>query len=317
MDSSRLPIYVLIGDDPYLRDQARNRIIRDLIGQADPQTCVSSHDADAALADVLDDLRTLAFLAEHRVVIVRQADPFVSKYRQQLEDYLARPAATGSLILEVASLPKNQRLYKAADKVGRIVHCKQPTGRDLIAWIRDEAERRGKKIQPQAASMLADWAGADLAQLSGELEKLATYVGKRDAIAPEDVAAVVPALAAAADFELTNALIAGDLSRALGALPAMLQARGDEFKALGILRWHLHKALAVAQGIAAGRRGEQVAAANKVPRFLTRDFAAMVQGRGLAGIQGDMRRLLAADLAMKTGAEPRAAMRDLVVGLCV
>ncbi len=317
MDANPQPIYVLIGDDPYLRDQARSRIVEELVGQSDPQTCVSSHDADAALADVLDDLRTLAFLAPHRVVIVRQADPFVSKFRQQLEDYLARPAASGSLILEVASLPKNQRLYKAADKIGRIIHCKQPTGRDLTAWVRDEAQRRGATIQPQAASMLADWAGGNLAQLSGELEKLATYVGSRDAITPEDVAAVVPSLAAAADFELTNALIAGDLSRALSALPAMLQARGDEFKALGLLRWHLHKALAVAEGIAAGRRGDQVAADNKVPRFLARDFAAMVQGRGQAGIQRDMRRLLTADLAMKTGAEPKAAMRDLVVGLCV
>ncbi|MFW5841644.1 MAG: DNA polymerase III subunit delta [Planctomycetota bacterium] len=311
------PIYVLIGDDPYLQDQHRSRIISELIGQADPQTCVSTHSGDAALADVLDDLRTLAFLASHRVVIVKDADAFVSKHRDKLENYLEKPASSGSLILEVSSLPKNQRIYKAANRVGLICPCAKPDKKSLPGWIRNEAGRLGVKIDSRAVQMLADAAGTNLAQLAGEMEKLATYVGDRAQITAEDVGQIVPAATGAADFELTNALTEGNLRRAMNALPPMLQTKGDEFKALGLIRWHLHKALAAAEALAAGQRPDQAAAVANVPGFLRRDFMNMVQKRGLGKIQSDMRRLLQADLAMKSGATAESAMRDLVVGLCL
>ncbi|MFW6062370.1 MAG: DNA polymerase III subunit delta, partial [Planctomycetota bacterium] len=107
------PIYVLHGNDQFLLDTWRKEIVSRLVGDADPQVCVTSFDASAELAEVLDELRTLPFLAPYRVVIVRDADAFVSAHRDALENYLDRPCQSASLVLMVSSFPKNTRLYKA------------------------------------------------------------------------------------------------------------------------------------------------------------------------------------------------------------
>ena len=49
----------------------------------------------ASLADVLDEVRTLPFLARCRVVIVEGADPFVTAHRKELEAYAEKPSTLG------------------------------------------------------------------------------------------------------------------------------------------------------------------------------------------------------------------------------
>ena len=311
------PVYILIGDDPWLRDQARHAIVAELIGDADPQMCVSNYDGDVDLATVLDDLRTLAFLAPHRVVVVREADGFVSTHRDKLQRYLEAPSSSGSLILLVNAMRTTEKLYKLADKIGQVIPCKPPSARDLPGWITEQARERGAAISRDAALLLAQWTGPNLAQLISELDKLITYVGERGRVEPADVSAIVASSAGPATFDLTNALTAGDLPRALTSLAGMLTTRGEELKTLGLLRWHIQKAVKAAEAVATGANPQQAAASAGVPGFLARDFGRMVQKRGLTKLHGDLRRLLMADLALKSGTDPGAAMRDLVTALCL
>ncbi len=46
-------------------------------------------------AEVLDELRTLPFLASRRVVLIKEAEPFVTTYAELLEKYLDHPSPTG------------------------------------------------------------------------------------------------------------------------------------------------------------------------------------------------------------------------------
>lgn len=47
----------------------------------------------AELASVLDDLRTLPFLSERRLVLVREADKFISLYREAVSRIMPRAPA--------------------------------------------------------------------------------------------------------------------------------------------------------------------------------------------------------------------------------
>lgn len=309
------PVYVLYGTDDFLRVEYRKRIISQIIGQADPQTSVTSLDATAELAEVLDDLRTVPFLAPRRAVIITDADAFVSAYRQQLEKYLDSPSATGSLILTVSSWPKNTRLAKLVAKIGEATDCSAPGQRDLLVWLTKSAAKRQKKIAPPAAQLLIQWRGEDLAALDGEMEKLSLYVGQRDQITTDDVSTLVTATAGPAAFALTNCITSGDIPGALKALAGSITRRGEEFKTLGMIAWHLRKAMQVQQGITRGTPASQACKAARV-FFQQTQFVDMLKRRPLGVLQDDFRKLLAADLAMKTGTEPTAAMQQLVVGLC-
>lgn len=308
------PIYVLFGDDEYLRDEHRRQIVALVVGEADPQVCVSNFDDQAELAVVLDELRTLPFLAPRRLVVISPADAFVSAHRESIEKYLQSPSDSGTLMLVVSSWPSTTRLAKLVAKVGQAIDCSVPEKQNLSAWISITAEKGGKKIDASAAAMLGLWVGRDLAMLSTEIEKLSLYALDRPSITEKDVAELVEAAAGPGSFELTNCITAADAPGALRALGGMMNRRGEEFKVLGSLRWHLNRALTAAQAIKKGVPADQ--AVPYMPFLQKAAFEAMLRRRGIGKLLGDFRRLARADIAMKSGTEAQSAMQDLVMGLC-
>lgn len=308
------PVYVLCGSDAFLLDAYRRQIIESIVGDADPQLCVSTFDGDAELAEVLDELRTIPFLASRRVVIVRDADAFITAHRRSIEKFLESPVETSTLMLIVSSLPGNTRLAKLVSGIGQVVNCSAPEKGKLATWLRKAVGKRNKKIAPDAAGLLLEWMGNDLALLSSELEKLSLYVGDRETIGADDVAVLVTASAGPAAFALTNAIAAADRPGALKSLDLMLTVRGEQFRTLGMIAWHLRKALKARQLIAAGKPADTVVP--YMPYQQKTAFAAMLKRRSLASFEADFRRLIAADLAMKSGADPTTALQTLVVGLC-
>src|SRR5208337_5323810 len=76
------PVYVVYGDDVYLRREVSAAIPRSVLGAEADELAVSRFEGDAAsLADVMDELRTLPFFSRRRIVVVTAADPFVTRYR--------------------------------------------------------------------------------------------------------------------------------------------------------------------------------------------------------------------------------------------
>ena len=91
--STPKPVYVICGSESFLKRQALRSVLRGLgIHPADDSMAVTQFDAEAELSAVLDELRTLPLLAEHRVVMVDEADAFIAAHRPQLERYLAAPS---------------------------------------------------------------------------------------------------------------------------------------------------------------------------------------------------------------------------------
>lgn len=296
-----------------MRDAYRKEIIKAVVGDADPQTCVTIFDENVDLAEVLDELRTLPFLASARVAIIRDADAFVSANRQALEDYLNSPSETAALVLMVLSWPKTTRIFKLVDRIGRVFVCSAPQRGQLDRWLTNAAGKRGKELEREAVDLLGEFVGDNLSLLDSELEKLSLYVGDRKTITAGDVSAVVTATAGPAAFALTNAITAGNVRGALKALAGVLTINGQEFMTVGILAWHLRKALKAHQLKAAGQRPDS---ALRMPPAQKGAFMAMLAKRSLKSFQDDFKKLIRADMAMKSGSNPAGTLQELVVALC-
>src|SRR2546426_492146 len=107
------PVYVLHGDEDFLKRQVLRALRRLVLGGDVDSLGLSEHAGDKAVfAAVHDELRTAPFLSAGRLVVIDSADPFVTKYRENLERYVAQPASTGSLVLDVKTWPSNTRLAK-------------------------------------------------------------------------------------------------------------------------------------------------------------------------------------------------------------
>jgi len=206
------PVYAIIGEDSFLQMQKLGEIVAELPPDVDR---IEFDGERAELAEVLDELRSFAMFGGGKLVIVRNADQFITRFRGQLEDYLAEPSTSSTLVLRVESLPSNQRIYKAIAKVGKIQACAAPKGRDLPSWIISRAKSVHRLVvTPNAANLLADLIGADMGRLDNELAKLALQCdgGTLDVA---DVSGSVAFQREQEMWSLTDALTAGDPAGAL------------------------------------------------------------------------------------------------------
>lgn len=204
------PVYALVGSDPFLQLQRLGELLK--LFPKDVQR-IDLDGEKASLAQVLDEVRSFAMFGGAKLVVVRDADDFVSRFRQQLEEYVARPSDSGTLVLRLSSLPGNQKIHKAIAKTGQIEDCNPP--KDLRRWIVQHAKSAHRvAIDPDAAGLLADLVGDDLGRLDSELAKLAIDAphGKVDS---SHVSAGVSFQREREMWDMTNELAAGQPAEAL------------------------------------------------------------------------------------------------------
>src|SRR5438477_6507436 len=111
------PIHALVGSDVFLQLET----LSDLLRQAGKEVQRIDVDGETAqLGDVLDELRSFAMFAASKFVVVRDADDFVSRFREQLEDYCSQPSAGSVLVLRLSALRKDTRIYKRIVAIGQV-----------------------------------------------------------------------------------------------------------------------------------------------------------------------------------------------------
>ena len=311
------PIYVLAGGDPYLMTQAREAVRDRVLEGADPGLAVLEVEGPSAdLADVLDALRTPAFLAPRRLVIVRDAEEFVTAARAALERYLAAPAATGSLCLEVRSWAPATKLGRLAAQAGFVVRCNADKPELLPRWLQRHAkEACGKTLAYRAADMLVEYLGANLGDLVAAVERLDLYTDDRPTIEEPDVDAVVARGLHEQVWALSSAVAERRLPHALELLNAFWTEGMTAPQVVGLLRREVRQlvlvnALARRMGLDQAMReaGVHPAAAARVRRAL--------QTSSDDRLADAYQALVDADLTAKTTSNDRLAMETLLHRLC-
>jgi DNA polymerase-3 subunit delta len=215
---------VVHGDDVYLRRESIAALVRGLLGEEPDDLAVTRFPGDkATLSDVLDELRTLPLLVKRRVVIVDDADPFVTAHRKELEALADGHATPGALILVAKTWPSNTRLAKAVNKAGLGIDCKSPAERELPTWLVQVARARSSvKLHPAAAQLLVELVGPEIGLLVSEVEKLAVSVGEKREINREDVASMVGAGRVDRIWDALDAATTGHGGKALGELDKLM-----------------------------------------------------------------------------------------------
>ena len=240
--SKRQPIYVVTGDEDFLKRRVLAALQSVVVGEADPSFALSSYPGDKAdFAAIRSELDTLPFLCESRLVVIEQADTFVTKYRGTLEKYTEKPATNGVLVLDVKSWAGTTKLAKLVPDAATIV-CKGPAAYKLTGWCVDWAKSQyGKKLPANAAELLVELVGAQMGLLDSELEKLAIYAGERPSIEKADVDALVGRSREANVFKIMDAVGDGNPEAALTILSELLEEGDAALQILGALGFQLRK----------------------------------------------------------------------------
>lgn len=295
-----LPVYALVGADRFTRTERLEEILQCLSPDMDTLCPARFDGTRAELADVLDELRTPSLLGARRVVVVDDADDFVSAHRVVLERYVLDPAPGGTLILLCNTLPRTTRLYRAVQNSGKVITCPAPSRGALADWLSTRArDRYGKAIHRGAAQRLREHVGDSLAALDAELAKLAAYADERPEISIADIDALTGHHREEKIFRVTDAMAAGDVAAALAHWDQVLATdRAAPVRAIAGLAWGVRRLLNARRE---WRGGTQIFTLAKQmymdPEVLRRRLSAVSAEQ----LESQLRDLLAADVAVKTG----------------
>ena len=262
------PVYFFHGDDDFLKD-AR---MRELVDAAiDPATrdfnleVRRGSDLDPESLDSL--LGTPPLLAERRVVVLRDVDKLKRDARTLLLRYLDRPAPDTVLVLIA---PAGAKPDKALADRSTAVEFAPLTGDRLPKWVAYHAEAvLGRRITPDAATLLVEAVGADLSQLAVELEKLASF--SPDTIDERAVAEVVGVRRGESLGALLDAVGAKDAVAALALVAGVLQQ--PKTSAVSIVMSLTTQTLAMAYGAVAREGGT-------APRAMFGEYMALLKESG-------------------------------------
>ena len=302
------------GPEAFLVRQAVGELLAQVAGADPAPTAVSDMDGNSTeLAVVLDELRTLPLLGDHRVVILRNADTFISNHRDALERYAVEPCPTGTLILVCKSLPANTRLHKQIRRVGTVVKCETLKGQALTQWITQQCrEQYGCRIDGRAVARLRELAGDDLGTLDNELAKLRLYAGDGARITVKHVDELVGAYREETVFGIVEAMLTGDAARGLSLWNQVWATdRAAPARAIGGLAWALRRVINAKAGLDVGVSLEQLARQMWTdPQRLRAQLEPFTLGQ-LENLLGGLRD---ADAGAKTG---RGSVRDAVERLII
>jgi DNA polymerase-3 subunit delta len=330
-DRAFAPVYLLHGDDDFLKEAAMRQVIDAAVDPATRDFNLELRrgaDLDAETLGAL--LGTPPMMADRRVVVVRDVGALRKDVRKALDRYLDRPAPDGVVVLVAAAGGKADKALLEHRAV-HAVEFRQLTGDELPKWIAHHLEtEHGGSITEGAAELLVDAVGADLPQLAAELDKLLSYTNDAE-IDEQAVSAIVGVRRGETLGDFLDAVGARDARRALDLLPHVL----SQPKTTGVSIVMALSMQTMALAWAQAARAEGLPASRLGSEF----FALLKEGGGFAGrAWGEAARawermlpnwtapaldraldaLLAADVALKESrvSSEEQVLTTLVLSLC-
>jgi DNA polymerase-3 subunit delta len=218
-------VVALFGDESFLKRQVLETLKSQVLSGADAEFSVSVFSGrETPMREVVDALSTRAlFGGGQHLVIVEEADEFVSANRPSLEQYVTRSQSASILVLDVKTWPATTRLYKALAETGLQIECKFPPPAKVLKWLVSWAQRKhDARLEPSAAELLLETLEPELGLFDQELAKLAALAGSKEAISASMVHQVVGGWRAKTAWEMLDAALAGDSRTALVQLDHLL-----------------------------------------------------------------------------------------------
>jgi len=302
------PLYLLYGNESMLIDRAAGMISGAAIQGTDSamnHEVFSGEDSDAR--SIAAAAAAYPMLGERRLVVVRDAGKIGEA--GPLLSYLDDPSPTTTLVFISQKPDFRQKLFQALKDKAFLLECKTPYDDRIGAWIASEVAETGKKISPEAAELLRLSAGRSLSEIDNELQKLYTFVGARNEVTRDDVAAVVGVSREYNIFDLQRALGESDAARALGIVYKMLD-RGETMTGSIVQMTHYFGRLWLLAG-AGGGNARTLPGVN--PYFL-REYLDAARRFPPRRLEKCFMALRDADLKLKTSSgTPRQIMTLLVL----
>ena len=167
------PVYLLMGDEPYYVDMVCDAVLEHCLDESERDfNQTVCYGADVNAEAVITAARRYPMFAERQLGVVKEAQ--MMKSLEDLSIYCQNPLESTVLVIAMhgASADKRKSLYKTVSKMGVVVDSQALRDYEMPKWISMFYQTKGLGIAPDAAALLAEYAGTDLNKIAIETEKM-------------------------------------------------------------------------------------------------------------------------------------------------
>jgi DNA polymerase-3 subunit delta len=295
------PLYLFWSEEIFFLDEALSKIIETVIPSGAEDFNYDVFYPAAAPQEILNAASTLPFMAPRRLVVIKDFHLFPAAAVKALMQYFMNPAETACVVIFSLKAPA------AKLEVDWKVYSLGIQDRDIPAWLKQTAAKKGITLTDDAVDCLIEYAGYEIGPLMMEIEKLVSGGSRR--VSGRDIAASASMMREFTTFELVDSLVAGQSSKAFRILTTMLSTMSSHELPLilGTLNWHYKQFYSLWSH--KGRRPVKMkektyrALVKYLPSFSEEDFFRI------------FRSLHEADLALKTSGRPELVLEVLLIRL--
>ena len=229
-------VYLIYGEEKMYVKTDTDYLITKLMGKEPPEFNYHSFTKNYNMDEIAVAVQVAPFMSEYNCVKVADFDAN-SCGKSELERFIEIIKNIPDTTVLVISMPTlEQDMKKLGDfskivtlvkKIGVVCVINKETDISLARQIIKWADSRNIKIEQPDAFKLQEYVGDDLNSIKSELDKLCNYVGDGNQITGEHIEFLVSKRLEANIFNLTDAIVAGDGTKAFNIIDILFYQKED------------------------------------------------------------------------------------------
>jgi DNA polymerase-3 subunit delta len=179
--------YLFVGTETFLIEEQLSSIRASLGENASMNYACYHSEEGPNMEEIISLCNTMPFLSDKRLILLRNIHKLPAKTLTALFKYTENPSDSTTLIMTIEGQKEDKKISKQLARGVDVLRFDPLRGAGLIDWIQNRVKLYSKKVDKDAAFLLADITGANTWFIATEIEKLSLYVGDRGAITLKDV----------------------------------------------------------------------------------------------------------------------------------
>lgn len=216
------PFYLLFGKEHYYIDKICELLMENVLQEHERDFGqIVYFGADVNAAQVVSTARQFPMMVSNQLVVVKEAQ--MMKKIEEIQSYFAHLMPTTVLVIcfksptdsySSKSIDKRTKFYKEACSIGEVLEFSPAPDYKMPLWIESFVRREGYDIEPNAATLFAEFCGTELSKVEIEFDKIRKNIEKGSLITIEVIEENVGLRRDYSVFELTSSLLSKNISNA-------------------------------------------------------------------------------------------------------
>jgi len=194
-DLTNYNVFFLTGDNQHSVRETVDEIIAANIGDESLKDFNFNHftEENHSAEEISNSLHSLPMMTDKRIVYISEIEKMSADIHSMLLLFLKKNYDTTVLIITGIKPDKRKVFFKEIAKLksGISAEFKAKNEREILAWINEYVQKKGRSITPIAINLFSTTVSSDLNNIASELDKLILFTEKEHTIDEDDIEKVL------------------------------------------------------------------------------------------------------------------------------